>query len=864
MTIIQKIQTDVKIWQESGYPTAISQVKEILNFQQTASDKQYKFLRKAQFQAIETYLFLRFVKNTPKIIDLYKKYYNSPQEFCKALGVNHIQEESFEFIDTIDKVLQSIDTNKEKYKYHSLIETLHLDYPSYILALTMGSGKTNIISSIIAIEFAIAIENEKNTEFNFMQNALVFAPGLIILKNSLKKISTLPFEKILPPDLCRKFLANVKYIQAGNNKTLSLIRDSKWNIVVLNSEKIILREVKAKTDNQQKSLEERKLQVNLRIEAIKSLPNLALEERKLQANLRIEAIKSLPNLAIFSDEAHHTYGNKIGDDLKKVRETINHIHENKELVCVVNTTGTPYSDKKMLKDVIFWYGLEDGIKDGILKSLHHGVKQYNFETENEEKEVVFDIINNFFSKYKTNEKIAFYFKNEEHLERLKPYIEQALFKEGFTNDIVLKYTLETKTTNTEKEFLSLDEPKNKKRVILLIGMGKEGWDCKTLFSTALITESSSSNNYILQASTRCLRQIEGNTQPATIYLSRKNMMILNKEMQANYNTDATILDNLKVENHKEQILTAKKPNPPRLEIKVKELKIIEDKEKPFILELEKPEIENKKIIVNTANLQNNQVQETGDYQRISNNDKISLLLASNIIATKYHLKNLDVLKKMQKIYQENSEIPEYHLQELFKQIDDKKQNYKTIEEITTRIIAIIKTEEGFQKSEDGKYYYHTIKFKEKNSPIFKHNTNNSQYGFHYEPYNFDSKPENDFFEKILNITNSKAKDIEDIYFTGGLTTPDKTDLHFQYKGQDGKYHQYYPDFLIKKKSGEIFIVEIKAEKEREDFDVKAKEKAVQEIANINENKIKYVVLYTTGETISTSDKEFLKVNDFIV
>ena len=87
-------------------------------------------------------------------------------------------------------------------------------------------------------------------------------------------------------------------IQAGNNKTLSLIRGSKWNIVVLNSEKIILREVKAKTDNQQK----------------------LLEERKLQANLRIEAIKSLPNLAIFSDEAHHTYGNKIGDDLKKVRE----------------------------------------------------------------------------------------------------------------------------------------------------------------------------------------------------------------------------------------------------------------------------------------------------------------------------------------------------------------------------------------------------------------------------------------------------------------------------------------------------------------------------------------------------------------
>ena len=126
--------------------------------------------------------------------------------------------------------------------------------------------------------------------------------------------------------MCRKFLANVKYIQADNNKELNVISNSKWNVVVLNSEKIIL-----KADNK------------------KTLFNQKQEEKNLASNNRLERIKSLPNLAIFSDEAHHTYGNKIGDDLKKVRETINHIHENKELVCVVNTTGTPYANKKMFK-----------------------------------------------------------------------------------------------------------------------------------------------------------------------------------------------------------------------------------------------------------------------------------------------------------------------------------------------------------------------------------------------------------------------------------------------------------------------------------------------------------------------------------
>ena len=177
--------------------------------------------------------------------------------------------------------------------------------------------------------------------------------------------------------------------------------------------------------------------------------------------------------------------------------------------------------------------------------------------------------------------------------------------------------------------------------------------------------------------------------------------------------------------------------------------------------------------------------------------------------------------------------------------------------------TIIKTEEVFKKSEDGKYYYHTIKFKEKNSPIFKTNEGNSQYGFHYEPYSFDSNPEADFFETLLNITNAKAKDIEDIYFTGGLTTPDKTDFHFQYKGQDGKFHQYYPDFLVRKKNGEIYIIEIKSEADKHNLDVIAKEKAVQEIANINENKIKYVVLYTSGDKISTSNSDYLEIIDFI-
>ena len=83
------------------------------------------------------------------------------------------------------------------------------------------------------------------------------------------------------------------------------------------------------------------------------------------ANLRLQAIASLPKLAIFSDEAHHTYGQAMDADLKKVRMTVDYLHnpysesEKREahetqLVCVVNTTGTPYFQRQPLRDVVAW------------------------------------------------------------------------------------------------------------------------------------------------------------------------------------------------------------------------------------------------------------------------------------------------------------------------------------------------------------------------------------------------------------------------------------------------------------------------------------------------------------------------------
>ena len=102
--------------------------------------------------------------------------------------------------------------------------------------------------------------------------------------------------------------------------------------------------------------------------------------------------------------------------------------------------------------------------------------------------------------------------------------------------------------NTEKsskeeleEFNAINHPSAEKRVILLIKKGTEGWNCPSLFATALIRELSSSDNFVLQSSTRCLRQVVGNQKPARIYLEKRNQEILDKQLVENFGTSLSQL-----------------------------------------------------------------------------------------------------------------------------------------------------------------------------------------------------------------------------------------------------------------------------------------------------------------------------------
>ncbi|MDD9819500.1 MAG: hypothetical protein OXR07_01300 [Nitrospira sp.] len=64
-------------------------------------------------------------------------------------------------------------------------------------------------------------------------------------------------------------------------------------------------------------------------------------------------------------------------------------------------------------------------------------------------------------------------------------------------------------------------------------------------------------------------------------------------------------------------------------------------------------------------------------------------------------------------------------------------------------------------------------------------------------------PERALFRHVLSLLSTDPGDVEAFVFTGGLTDPNKTDFHLEYLGEDKRYHPYFPDFGIVKKTGEF-------------------------------------------------------------
>jgi len=877
--LYQRLAERTAKWREAGYPCDdYPAVAEVLQYQIERETGSRRFLRHAQLRALETYWYLRLVEATPHVFDLYSRLFPSTSLRLEALGLTHSEIKEYVMDHGADALWERIRTDDRfvsDFKLDALRETLTLDYASYILALAMGAGKTILIGAIIATEFAMAMEYAKGLfrqdDSPFVQNALVFAPGTTIIE-SLRELAEVPYDRILPPRLCKPFLTNLKLtFTRDGDPDVPVIRGSTFNVVVTNTEKIRI----------QKSA--------IRKSDIGSLlPESELDAAKeAVANRRLQAIASLPHLAVFSDEAHHTYGNKLGTDLKRVRQTVDDLHqESPNLICVINTTGTPYFQRQPLRDVVIWYGLSQGIHDGILKEVAGNIFAYEFDSDSAD-EFVREVVRDFFRKYgdaalPTGQpaKLALYFPQNDDLDELRPHVERALLEAGLDRGIILRNTSESSDAEIAA-FNRLNFAESPHRVILLVNKGTEGWNCPSLFACALARKLHSSNNFVLQAASRCLRQVPDNNRPASIYLSQDNRAVLDRQLQESYGESLADLDNASRETRTAILRLRKAAIPPVVITQVLRRVV----PKPDIdrgdLTLSRPTAKAGGKLTRTTltfierEAARRALEEIDEVQIAGAFESLDLYTAAVRLSDAYRVDLWRVHDELRRLYSSDGEVPLAHVDLLGEQVEEQVCRYEVHEEKVDVALALVKPE-GFTKetAADGTEVYtaEIVYLKEREKYLLHLGetqlANPGEFGFHYDPYNFDSGPEKSFFEKMLHVVNADPDEVEDIYFVGALTDPGKTDFYVEYRDEHGDWRRYTPDFVIRLKDGKCLIVEIKAENMRDDpvqGENGAKAIAIQRWEELNPDRLRYQ-MYFVGSDVSYTQVQmssrFVKTGDF--
>ena len=88
------------------------------------------------------------------------------------------------------------------------------------------------------------------------------------------------------------------------------------------------------------------------------------------------------------------------------------------------------------------------------------------------------------------------------------------------------------SADSQMQFDILDKSISEIRIVLLVQIGKEGWDCRSLTGIILSQEGDCPTNMVLQTSCRCLRQVIKNGQEtALIYLNESNAEKLNMQLE---------------------------------------------------------------------------------------------------------------------------------------------------------------------------------------------------------------------------------------------------------------------------------------------------------------------------------------------
>ena len=824
------------------------------------------FLRLPQFEALEVYAFLKEFCHNKKLWMIYDEWYHRTGVFegRQSFGIDKQgQMKLFGLNDETAANETTTDIPQAAFdRVFQEIQSMNLDYPNYIFALTMGLGKTILMATLIFYEFLLA--NKYKKEPNYCHNILVFAPDKTVLE-SLREIQTFDKSKVIPQEYISVIESKIQFHYLDDaGGSLNILENSDFNVIISNTQKIILKkEHKPKSDIDKlfDDSESKYKALTAQLSSLAAEANLdedAIEdELSLQANARFQKLLRLKNLGIFVDEAHHVFGTKLQDDLMSttkatsLRVTINEISAQLKkagtsLVLCCNFTGTPYVKKHLLPEVVYSYGLRKAIDNKYLKrALAMSVNNVREDPRTFVKYAITD----FWTKYGQSgerfegmlPKIAFYASSIDELQNhLRPLVEEVLVSLGIdTTKILVNVGDDSITSNDDlREFKLLDTPASNKQFILLVNKGKEGWNCRSLFAVALHREPKS-KVFVLQATMRCLRQITNVQQTGLVYLSQECYTILDNELQENFNITIDDFTRNDAPNPTIKVHII----PPKVKIKLKRSHSIykcEKKEQTdkIDFDLNSVDINNYRVTVDTHSLTKigekigttdaTAMREQRTFSAYTLTAQIAMYIhESPILIRKYLESSADGIDLIvSKVNEANNLLYDKIIPDIFNAL------YEITEEIKTEEEEVELTKDPSNGSGFYEFSYKEDLLASLSDPVYEKYQDKS---FNLDNYCFDSQPEKTLFWTLLHDEKVKK-----VWFTGMLTGG-QSDFFIRYINPETRsVNSYYPDFLTLNDDGSYTIIEVKGDNKINDAIVLAKKEFAEKLA-VNSN-MKYFMI----------------------
>ena len=519
-------------------------------------------MRDAQIEAIKTYLYLKIACQNKPLWQLFVEgKFNDTnvgeEELTdttrQVFATTPAAVALFQYSRLRDKKGKQLSPGLEKLIRHHAAEIDYeaafkkifygVSYTDYVFSLPMGAGKTFLMAAFICLDLHFARNEENNPAFahNFMilapsglKSSIVpslkhiqeFDPSWVIPEPSATEVARLIKFEILDEQKSAGKSNKVKNPNAQKINNHQPLDDLMGLVAITNAEKVILDRL---TDDKDPTLFSK--------EELKKIE---------QANELRDIIGRLPHLSIFIDEVHHAADGEI-----KLRQVVNKWTANQSFNAVLGFSGTPYLEKTEamtlfgdfairntdLSNVVYYYPLIEGVGN-FLK-----VPEVKF-TDNDRAVIIDNGVREFLDKYRdttyangTCAKLAIYCSQIETLEEnIYPQVAEIVADYGMNpTDVILKYHGGNKqypqAEGAAAAFASLDTSLSHIKIILLVQIGKEGWDCKSLTGVILPQKGACPTNMVLQTSCRCLRQVVRHEhETALIWLNAFNAEKLNRQL----------------------------------------------------------------------------------------------------------------------------------------------------------------------------------------------------------------------------------------------------------------------------------------------------------------------------------------------